>query len=466
MTDPYTQLGEELLLAARRQEDTDCAASGVRAWFLRRSRRLHATALAVALVLAGGTLALAASGLLSGSPVPEPQGRPSPDAGTGVPVAGGSRLLALRAADPEGGLPWGMRLVRTTRGELCVQIGRIDEGQLGQLGLDGAFHDDGRFHPLSADTLPNYTDGYANLTCLLPGEVMLGYAPTQDRNAEWGVDPGAKTARQLRAISWGLLGPHAVSVTYRTATGTQTRPVSPGTGAYMIVLPLRRLARRVTIGGFQTGTIVGHEVGLDPHGVEGPGAVSGIVYRFGSLVCSVGTLAPATKRCPAPPPPPRSSFLPTRSLHEPVRVTAVAQSHESCSAAFLLDPCYRAEVEFKAPYAVTSAGSEYLVVVGSTCHNATPSSWPIIHNLTRGATVRTLSLGLFNCVSTDEFEVLYLDHAPGGLSGAPHESVALGTAFLGKPLPPGAVPLVLRTVRARVARTRGARPDPARRGLR
>jgi hypothetical protein len=465
MTDPYTQLGEELLLAARRQEDADHAASGVRAWFLRRSRRLHATAMAVVLVLAGGAVALAASGLLSGSPVPEPQGPPSPDAGTGVPVAGGSRLLALRAADPEGGPPWGMRLVRTTRGELCVQIGRVDEGQLGQLGLDGAFHDDGRFHPLSPDTLPNYTDGYADLTCLLPGEVMLGYAPTQDRNAEWGVDPGAKTARQLRAISWGLLGPHAVSVTYRTATGTQTRPVSPGTGAYMIVLPLRRLARRVTIGGFQSGSIVGHEVGLDPRGVEGVGAVSRIVYRFGSLVCSVGSLAPATKRCPAPPPP-RRAYLPTRSLHEPVHVTAVAQSRESCSAAFLLDPCYRAEVEFKAPYAVTSAGSEYLVAVESTCHNATPSSWPIIHNLTRGETVRTLSLGLFNCVSTDEFEVLYLDQAAGGLSGAPHESVALGTAFLGKPLPPGAVPLVLRALRTRVARARGAGPERARRGSR
>lgn len=37
-----------------------------------------------------------------------------------------------------------------------------------------------------------------------------------------------------------------------------------------------------------------------------------------------------------------------------MHVIAVAQSHKSCSAAFLLDPCYRAEVKFKAPYAVTS----------------------------------------------------------------------------------------------------------------
>ena len=82
------------------------------------------------------------------------QGPATPNAGIGVPAPGGSRLLALRTADPQGGPPWGMRLVHTTRGEICVQIGRLADGQLGQLGIDGAFHDDGRFHPLAPDILP------------------------------------------------------------------------------------------------------------------------------------------------------------------------------------------------------------------------------------------------------------------------------------------------------------------------
>jgi hypothetical protein len=150
-------------------------------------------------------------------------------------------------------------------------------------------------------------------------------------------------------------------------------------------------------------------------------------------MCSVGSLPPRAKRCPTPPPTPESAYQATRGLNEPVHVTAVLQPHKSCSAAFLLDPCYRAELEFKAPYAVTSAASEYDVAVESTCHNARPSSWGIIHSIRRDETVRTVSTGYFNCTFTDEFEVCYLI---GGLrtpsAGAPHESVIVGTGTLGQ----------------------------------
>jgi len=426
MTDPYRFLGETLVAAARRRQagrGHDRGAWRRRSWL---SRRLNAPVIAGLIALGGAAAALAASGLLNGSPVPEPQGAPSANAGTGVPTRGGARLLALRAADPEGGLPWGMRLVHTTRGEVCVQIGRVQDGQLGQLGIDGAFHDDARFHPLSAATLPNFTNGYADLICLLPREVMLGYGPTEDRNAEWGVGPrGRPSARQLRSISWGLLGPHAVSVTYRTESGLRTSPVSPGTGAYMIVEPLRSVPARITIGGFQTGSISGHEVGIDPPGL-------GITYRFGSLVCSVGGLAPPGRRCPAPAPTPTSAYRPTRSLHEPVRATAVVQSRAVCRAAYLLDPCYRAEVEFTAPYAVANAAGEYNVIARSSCHNATPSDWNMERDVRRGETVRTMSLGEFNCTS-DQFEVEYLNLSPGGSSPrARHRSVIVGAGTLGE----------------------------------
>ncbi|HTB50312.1 MAG TPA: hypothetical protein VK701_04985, partial [Solirubrobacteraceae bacterium] len=296
MTDPYKLLGETLTAAAERQEIDGRTRWGMRAWL---SRRLNAAAMTVALVLGGGAIAVAATGVLGGSPVREPQGRPSPNSGTGVPAAGGSHLLALRAADPEGGLPWGMRLVHTTRGELCVQIGRVDDGRLGQLGIDGAFHDDGRFHPLSPDILPNYTNGYANISCILPGEILTGSSPTQDRNAEWMVGPrsGKPTAQDLRSISYGLLGPHAVSIAYRTTTGMQTRPVSPGTGAYMIVEPVGRPTPPIRLGGVATGWVSGHEVSILP-AAERFSVVRTITYRFGSEVCSVGSLVPGARRCP------------------------------------------------------------------------------------------------------------------------------------------------------------------------
>ena len=112
-TDPYRTLGEQLLAAAHRQEANHRAAAAVRLVAVapaergcdggaaraggrrdrgRRDRRAH------------------------GQPGEPSRGRPSANAGIGIPAPGGSRLLALRAPDPQGGLPWGMRLVHTTRG--------------------------------------------------------------------------------------------------------------------------------------------------------------------------------------------------------------------------------------------------------------------------------------------------------------------------------------------------------------
>jgi hypothetical protein len=395
---------------------------------------LNAAAIALALVLTGGAVAVAATGLLNGTPVKEPERTPTPNSGDGVPVPGGSHLLALRAADPQGGLPWGMRLVHTTRGVTCVQIGRLHDGQLGQLGIDGAYHDDGRFHPLSRDILPSF-DGYASIICILPGQTVMGNSPTQDRNAEWMVGPQKvkPTAQDLRSISYGLLGPHAVSITYQTATGTQTRHVSPGSGAYMIVQPVRLPIPPIAVGGFLIGWTSGHRVSALPSTPVHSSIVRAVTYRFGSMTCAVGSLPPGLKRCPATAPAPEHVFQPAHSLNEPVRVTAVVQSHTSCATAFLLDPCYRAKVEFKAPYAVTTPAGEYGIAVESSCHNARPSGWAIIHNIKRGEMARTLSAGYFNCTSIDKFEVLYLNRSLGGPApGASHESVIVGTGTLGK----------------------------------
>ena len=423
------QLEHDLLEAANRKLSTGAQTTGSRppARRTNRLRSLNAAVIALVLAMTGGAIAIAATGLLTGSPV-KPQGPLNANAALGIPATGGSRLLPLRAIDPEGGLPWGMRLVHTTRGELCLQVGRVQDEQLGELGIDGAFNNDGRFHPLSPEVLPSYSDD-SDTTCILAGQTTSSSFQDQGRSAAPIQQELLKVKpqeRYLRSISFGLLGPHALSITYRTKTGLQTSPVSPSTGAYLIVETARHHAHLSFGGSDFIGYSTGRNISMEPMG-----EVAAITYRLGTLTCSVGRVQ-VSRRCPSPPYTPRTAFDPTRSLHRPVHVQTVLQSPDSCSRAFLLDPCYRAEVEFKAPYAVTNAGSEYSVEASSHCKNARPSSWGINHDVKRGETVHTLSTGLFRlCASADEFEIRYLNHSlTGTAADAPHESVIFGTGIL------------------------------------
>ncbi len=121
--DAMDRFGQELVLAGRRQHAGRRplpALFGTR--FARTSPRRRASAhvrvalVALALVLATAAITLAATGvILTGSPVRTVRA-PIATAGEGIPVAGGARLLPLRAPDPAGGLPWGMRIIHTTRG--------------------------------------------------------------------------------------------------------------------------------------------------------------------------------------------------------------------------------------------------------------------------------------------------------------------------------------------------------------
>ncbi|MGA9875273.1 MAG: hypothetical protein WBQ21_05635 [Solirubrobacteraceae bacterium] len=384
--------------------------------------------IAVVLAMAGGAIAIAATGLLTGSPV-KVRGPLNANVAIGIPAAGGSRLLPLRAADPQGGLPWGMRLVHTTRGEVCLQVGRVQDGQLGELGIDGAFHDDGRFHPLSPDILPSYGDD-SDTVCILAGQTTSSSFEDQDRSASpinQELLKAKPPAGDLRSISFGLLGPHALSVTHPTRTGSQTSPVSRGTGAYLIVA----MARPRTHLSFGSVSFIGYSTGANIS-MRPSGEVSSITYRLGSLTCSVSSAAPASNPCPEPPRTPESTFNPSRNLHQPVHVKTVLQSPDACSRAFLLDPCYRAEVEFKAPYAVVNAGSEYSIEASSRCKNARPSGWLINHDVRRAEPVHTLSAGLFRlCATADEFEIRYLNRSLTGASASsPHKSVIFGTGIL------------------------------------
>jgi len=66
--------------------------------------------------------------------------------GVGNAIPGGGQLLPLRVPDPQGGPPWGVRIVRTEQGS-CLEVGRVEDGQLVSLGIDYYWHNDHLFHP-------------------------------------------------------------------------------------------------------------------------------------------------------------------------------------------------------------------------------------------------------------------------------------------------------------------------------
>ena len=128
---------------------------------------------------------------------------------------------------------------------------------------------------------------------------------------------------------------------------------------------------------------------------------------------------------------------PTRSLHATIHLTLLPQSRAACNAAFLLYPCYKGEVGFTAPYAVTSRGRRLLHRRVRHMQGRWPprNSWGLQRNVRAHETLRTTSLGLFvltpSCASSEGFEVTYLNQQ-GPSAGAPHESVIVGTVTLSK----------------------------------
>ncbi|HWH11455.1 MAG TPA: hypothetical protein VG165_10030 [Solirubrobacteraceae bacterium] len=252
------QLRASLVEAAARQRDAALELPGRAAATGRRRRRSghrgRVVLVTVALVLLAAAVALAATGIFErGTPV-GPRVPPSPTTQDGAALPGSARLLPLRVADPGGGAAWGLRVVRTTRGLTCIQLGRVGFGTVGVLGQDGAFGNDGRFHPLSDDYLAglplgcSVTDTRGNafqnvLVQAVPASGLIG-GPASVGGCEEAHESYSGPRREtcpavdLRDIYYGLLGPDAVSITHLTATGAlATTPTTGADGAYLVVLP-------------------------------------------------------------------------------------------------------------------------------------------------------------------------------------------------------------------------------------
>jgi hypothetical protein len=188
----------------------------------------------------------------------------------GLEKPGSSRLLPMRTPDPFGGPAWGLRLVRTSRGDTCVQLGRVENDQIGSLGIDDAWDNDHKFHPISAKD--SAADQCGSTDAAGYGYVNVGMVGTQasadiyhqgqgNARSSQGCTPpqyaslvgarhrpmrprasGSSTpecrANAGRVIFFGMLGPDATSVTYRKpGGGTATQRTAGGVGEYLLVFP-------------------------------------------------------------------------------------------------------------------------------------------------------------------------------------------------------------------------------------
>ncbi len=243
------QLEHDLQRAAERRLSNN-APSRRRSWWRQRSRVLPAAIAAAVLVGAGGSALLFAPGR---AVPPAFVLAANPNVGLGQPIKPSLALLPMRVADPTGGPPWGMRVIRTSRGLACIQAGRVQGASIGALGVGYAFKGDGRFHPFEAadavslDSCPTlagdgsaFQPGAFNVVTKdglpLAGENIYPYErvhcdlPDQE---DWGV---RCPQSDLREVAVGILGPEATSI--RVTTPRRSFTVTPygRFGAYLIVL--------------------------------------------------------------------------------------------------------------------------------------------------------------------------------------------------------------------------------------
>lgn len=210
----------------------------------RRRPRFHADA--VIMTLAGGVaIGIAVIAFVFLHP-----GNNSNPTQTTSAVAVGTVSIAAQAPDPDGGLPWGLRTTQTHRLQGCLQLGRLQAGEIGALGQDGAFGNDGRFHPIPLHTnFPcGQTDAQGSLFLNVleqgaPASASLGKTAGCQIQAPKGQPPMPHPLKlpvcppgDLRNVAYGVLGPDAVSITYALNGHDVTEPTGPD-GAYLAVVP-------------------------------------------------------------------------------------------------------------------------------------------------------------------------------------------------------------------------------------
>jgi hypothetical protein len=228
------------------------------------------------LVVAGGAVAAAIGLLDSGDPVPSAQGPPQL-----TPVQGtkGFTLATVRASDPDGGPQWGIGtydanptapasgvpedIAAQFRNTVtCVVVGRVQNEQLGVVGRDGVFGNDGRFHALSPAAQSSSVCGgrakdgtFINLSSVppIPASGYTGAPGTsiggcRERVNLDGPTVSPQTRRKLRGVPQcsvaglrrvvaGFAGPRAATATLTASGYRRTLKLEPKeNGAYLFVV--------------------------------------------------------------------------------------------------------------------------------------------------------------------------------------------------------------------------------------
>lgn len=215
----------------------------------------------------------------------------NPSGPTGV-IASSVQLAAV-VPDPEGSGPaWGIKTYRVKGDMTCFQVGREQSGRIGAVGAYGSFGNDGRFHPFTfsdvgfGTCVPNDAHqhafdnvAYANAPASASGEPCQtfprGFPPHIPAQVRARLTAQSHAAdcepRNQRLIAFGLLGPDATSVTYRTAHGTATTRTHGPNGAYLIVEPVNPAI---------CGTQCGYASGASSTAMRLPiGLIATITYR-------------------------------------------------------------------------------------------------------------------------------------------------------------------------------------------
>jgi hypothetical protein len=387
-----------------------------------RRRRAIAAAVALAL-LAAAAAALAATGLLrTGAPVRPGLGDlTDPATGPGAVRPGSVTGILAHTPDPAGGPPWGIRVVGTTRGLACLQVGRVVRGRLGVLGQDGLFADDGRFHPLpaavttpSAGCIAPDADGRLFAAISYSGLPASGYALRLTGSRTLAPPGGCADANLTRrpavrrcpdgderALYFGMLGPRAAKVTYAAAGRTRTSPTGRG-GAYVIALG--------------PPATDGLTASLTPQPGRGQ-PIRRITYRDGSS-CLIPVRAAGR---PCPPVGFRPIGLPRPSL-------VAARLHVVHSIQPGRSPVDRLTVDFTARVPIRGAGAAYVLVLAR----------PVLGGCVAGGTIATSTAADVapGARVTLELDGPSLGPCPGG--------VYTGTVYYvlnpGNGTPPGLIP--------------------------
>jgi hypothetical protein len=204
-----TAWGEALVDRVRRGELVELGLADFGDALVARARRrprsrLRAFGLGVALALPIAATSGAATALvLKTADVGVTDPAQVPDEQT--PLAGTARVSAVRAADPQHGYPWAIRIARSKAGFTCTTVGQVHDRVFGLVGLDGVFR-------------------------RLPGELS-------DACGQGGALVGARIVdgNPVRTIVYGAAGDRLRRATLLTARGERDLRIGEG-GTFVAAL--------------------------------------------------------------------------------------------------------------------------------------------------------------------------------------------------------------------------------------